>query len=100
MNAVKARHPGRVLNQLSSVSELLIGSSGFPIVYCVGLHTRSQRPFSLDGRYQLVLQCKGLNNLTTSMARVRFLVYPYEAERCQYLDITLHGGTVPFENDR
>ena len=34
------------------------------------------------------------------MARVRFLVYPYETERCQYLDITLHGGTVPFENYR
>jgi hypothetical protein len=39
--------------------------------------------FELDGRYQLVPRCKGLNDLATSMARVRFLMYLYETERRQ-----------------
>src|ERR1700689_4504009 len=63
-----------------------------------GRHARIQRPFQLNGRYQLIPRRKGLNNLTTSMARVRFLVYPYKTERSQYLDVALHGGTIPFES--
>jgi hypothetical protein len=34
------------------------------------------------------------------MARVRFLVYPYKAERSQYLNVALHGGTIPLESYR
>ena len=48
----------------------------------------------------LLLKRRGLNNLSASMTRVCFLLDPYKAERCQYLDISLHGGTVPFENYR
>src|ERR1035438_9219045 len=55
-------------------------------------------PLLLDGRYQLVLRCKDLNNLPSTMTRVRFLLDLYKPERCQDLDISLRGGPVPFEN--
>jgi len=34
------------------------------------------------------------------MARIRFLMCLHQSQRCQYLDITFHGGTICFENNR